>query len=180
MKLRRAISMKVWERAARGFAGPLRRGPVGAPATWSKAIPLGDHVQLRASKGFRAASFELKPGLWIVAELRADAFELGATARQVTDDVLRTVDRTLDTLFPARARNKEQWAEQVRQRAEVDRRERELRARESAMRAVPPAQPAGPAPVAQDRALPRGAASWLDDEDDLGCSGRACDCGGRR
>ena len=62
----------------------LRRGAVSPsapqlPALWSPPARMGSHMRIQASSGYRAAVVELKPGLFVVAEIPAQvaASEMG-------------------------------------------------------------------------------------------------------
>ena len=67
--------------------GPLRRRPprrsVGAEKPprrmpWSRSAKLGDNIEVRAKAPYRAASMEIRPGLYVVGELRGEALDFGA------------------------------------------------------------------------------------------------------
>lgn len=58
----------------RGVLGKLRDA---ISARWGKPAKLGQHLQVRARDGFRAAIVEVKPGLYVVAEVPQSAVEFG-------------------------------------------------------------------------------------------------------
>jgi len=154
---------------------------------WSEAVALGENLRIQAADGYRGAFMELRPGLFLVAELRTDGLE-GEIGRKVqlkdvTDEIVRVTDKALDTIFPARraqkqasrdeARRREQLARrerdaarQERQRAERERAEREAAARAAQARALPAPQAQRTLPAPRQSALPRGAARWLDEDFD--------------
>ncbi len=147
---------------------------------WSEAVPLGENIRIQAADGYRGAFMELRPGLYLVAELRTDGpegeFGRKVQVKDVTDEVMRVTDKALDAIFPARRAQKQSSRDDARRRAELARREqaqarreREQAEREAAARAAqaralpaPQAQLALPAP--RQSALPRGAARWLDED----------------
>ena len=74
-----------WPRGRRGrravaSAAPPPAAPARAtapaapqiPAIWSPPARMGRHIRVQASAGYRAAVVELKPGLFVVAEIPAD------------------------------------------------------------------------------------------------------------
>jgi dTMP kinase len=166
---------------------------------WSDPVALGENIRIQAADGYRGAFLELRPGLYLVAELRDEAFRRDEFGRRVkvqdvTNEIVRVTDKALDTIFPARRANKRAEQDALTRRAQLVRRERELarkereaaerRGREQAQREAQERQaqqqaaralPAPRAPLAlpapREPALPTGAARWLDeDEDELaGC-----------
>ncbi len=44
---------------------------------WSEAVPLGENIRIQAADGYRGAFLELRPGLYLVAELRDERGEFG-------------------------------------------------------------------------------------------------------
>lgn len=144
---------------------------------WSEAVALGENMRIQAADGYRGAFLELRPGLYLVAELRDERGEFGrkVEARDVTNEIVRVTDQALDAIFPRRRAQKQADRDEARRREQLARREQELArqqreqaqreaaARASSPRALPaPAQRALAAP--QQSALPRGAARWLDDD----------------
>ena len=156
---------------------------------WSEAIALGENIRIQAADGYRGAFLELRPGLYLVAELRTDGLEgefgRKVQVKEVTDEVMRVTDKALDSIFPGRRAHKQGGGDDTRRRADLARREqeqarreREIAEREAAARAAqaralpaPQAQLALPAP--RQSALPRGTARWLDEDydDDSGLAG---------
>ena len=66
--------------------GPLQRRPprrsVGAERPprrkpWSRSAKLGDNIEVRAKAPYRAASMEIRPGLYVVGELQGNALDFG-------------------------------------------------------------------------------------------------------
>lgn len=158
---------------------------------WSEPIALGENIRIQAAEGYRGAFMELRPGLYLVAELTqagmaGDDFGRKVKVKDVTDEIVRVTDKALDAIFPRRREQREARKEQARQRRELQRREqaqarreREARQRaeqQRAARALPaPRQPAPEQrqlPAPRQQLLPQGAARWLDadaDEDLAGC-----------
>ena len=104
MALVRAISMKDFNRRATTMTieelGRRRRPPkrsrvagrprrhrppkhssmAGAPRRkpWSRSAKLGDNIEIRAKAPYRAASMEIRPGLYVVGELQGGDLDFGA------------------------------------------------------------------------------------------------------
>jgi len=133
--------------------------------TWGKAVRLGEHVEIRTQAPYRAAVMELQPGLYVVGELKADALDFGASTKAVTREILRAVDKGLDTVFPKRRAKKARANAEVRQIRDSDRRERELRQREAKLRETEDKLRRLEAKKRRT-ALKREAAPWLVDDDD--------------
>ncbi len=141
---------------------------------WSEAVALGENLQIQAAQGYRGAVLELRPGLFLVAELRDEGFAGGFGAKvqpkDVTDEIVRVTDRALDAILPGRKAQKQSQADESRRRAELARREQELAARQrlieqqQAQRALPAPTPTRALPAPQR--LPAGSARWLDDDAD--------------
>lgn len=156
---------------------------------WGEAVPLGENIRIQAAEGYRGAFMELRPGLYLVAELRTEGMEgefgRKVKVKDVTDEIVRVTDKALDAIFPRRREQREARKEQARQRRELQRREqaqarREREARERAeqrraARALPaPRQPVPEQrqlPAPRQQLLPQGAARWLDDDADEGLAG---------
>jgi hypothetical protein len=158
------------------------RRPAPEPEPWSEAVPLGEHIRIQAEQGYRGAFLELRPGLYLVAELSTTGLE-GEFGRKVktqdvTNEIVRVTDKALDAIFPKRRAQKRQQADEVRRRQALARREAEAeRQRQRAAQAQAQQQRALPAP--QESSLPRGAARWLDEDEEPELAGCA-HCGGHR
>ncbi len=112
MALVRVMTVRDWKRRQRAMSSnelgrarrkPKRRmegerRPRPRSRTWSQAVKLGDHIEIRAKAPYRAASLEVKPGLFVVGELRADALEFGAGALDVTKSLLKAASKGVDEL----------------------------------------------------------------------------------
>ena len=81
------------------MGGERRTRPRKEP--WSQAIKLGDNIEIRAKAPYRAASLEVKPGLFVVGELRSDALEFGAGALDVTKSLLKAASKGVDEISKA-------------------------------------------------------------------------------
>ncbi len=147
-------------------------------------MPLGEHIRIQAEQGYRGAFLELRPGLYLVAELSTTGLEgeFGRKVRtqDVTNEIVRVTDKALDAIFPKRRAQKRQQGDEARRRRELARREAEAeRQRQQQLRAAQaqPQQRALPAP--QESSLPRGAARWLDEDEEPELAG-CTHCGGHR
>lgn len=161
---------------------PRGRRPAPQPEPWSEPVPLGEHIRIQAEQGYRGAFLELRPGLYLVAELSTTGLEgeFGRKVRtqDVTNEIVRVTDKALDAIFPKRRAQRRQQADEARRRRELARREAEAeRQRQEQLRAAQ-AQQQRALPAPQESSLPRGAARWLDDEEAelAGCT----HCGGHR
>gem|GEM_PF-5594233 len=153
---------------------------------WGEAVPLGENIRIQAAEGYRGAFLELRPGLYLVAELRTQGMdgEFGrkVQVKDVTDEIVRVTDQALDAIFPRRRAQKQAERDERKRRKAMALREREQARREREQREAATRTPALPAPQAQralpapqaQRALPapsqssltRGTARWLDEEFD--------------
>jgi hypothetical protein len=126
----------------------------GLAPPWSPAISLGPNLKMKARKGFRAAVVEVKPGLFVVAEVPERSVEFGLGPLLLAPALVKTLGRAF------RRRQAGQDSPGVQQQS----------ASPPAL-PPPPARPALPGPTADDERLAR----WLDDDiaAELGC--RACD-----
>ncbi|MCK6529707.1 hypothetical protein L6R50_19850 [Myxococcota bacterium] len=126
MRLRKAIAMSEYRRRqrAREFGAerrPRRRRPAfptgrpsggasPAPASasaqsapsWGPSLPVGEHVQVRAKAGYRAAVLELRPGLYLVGEVPADAVAAGAPTERLAQAMLKGATASLGVRVEAR------------------------------------------------------------------------------
>lgn len=164
---------------------PRSKQPAPVQEPWSDAVPLGEHIRIQAEQGYRGAFLELRPGLYLVAELSTTGLEgeFGRKVRtqDVTNEIVRVTDKALDAIFPKRRAQKRQQADETRRRQALARREaeaeRQRQEQQRAAQAHAPAQRALPAP--QESSLPRGAARWLDEDEEPELAG--CQhCGGHR
>jgi hypothetical protein len=70
--------------------GPLAR--LRGPA-WATPVNLGANLQIRARRGFRAAVVEVKPGLFVVAEVPQSAVEFGFGPLLLGPALVKTLTR---------------------------------------------------------------------------------------
>ncbi len=183
----------------------LRRRPrsapvarVAQPAAWGPLTRMGRNTRVQAAQGFRAAVIELKPGLFLVAELPEAVTrpEFGF-APLLAPLMMNAAKGAIDTGVQT-AQGRGPLASLFRPRQAARRPVRAVRVRRAeaqaaAAPAAPAAPPALPGPVAAPLALPGPVAGdgsfvvaapnlgWADDHDvatTLGCE--ACDGGCRR
>ncbi|MCB9779733.1 MAG: hypothetical protein H6742_14305 [Alphaproteobacteria bacterium] len=128
----------------------------GLAPPWSPAIALGPNLKMKARKGFRAAVVEVKPGLFVVAEVPERSVEFGLGPLLLAPALVKTLGRAF------RRGQAGQGQAGVQQQSASP-----------APQALPAPQPraALPGPTADDDRLAR----WLDDDiaAELGC--RACE-----
>ncbi|MCK6530999.1 hypothetical protein L6R50_26715 [Myxococcota bacterium] len=122
MRLRKAISMSEYRKRHRGGEfgeerRPRRRRPASPPArsgggaspapapapSWGPALPVGEHVQVRAKAGYRAAVLELRPGLYLVGDVPADAVAAGAPTDRLAQAMMKGATASLGVRVEARA-----------------------------------------------------------------------------
>lgn len=73
MRMLKAISMKRYQSAVgRSLRGAKRRF---AGLGWGPFVKLGEHIRLQAARGHRAAVVELRPGLYLVADVPSKHLE---------------------------------------------------------------------------------------------------------
>lgn len=152
------------EPLAAGEPAKVPKGPKGGkngkgrPRAWGPVKTIGT-LQVRAQLGYRALSLEIRPGLWIVAEIRdggPSQFGAATDAKEVVTQVLRVTDKTMDTIFPRRVARRQQDAEAAQQRRELERMQQQQQQQRAALPA--PAPSASPGPVR------RSDARWVDDD----------------
>ena len=190
MRFKRATSLRAFRRRSR-FAGlgegvgrrRRRKAKHRKRSLWSKVIALGEHLQIRARRGHRAAWLELQPGLYLVAELREEGLrdELGrsVTPRQVTSELLRVTDYALDQIFPKRRQQQaralpapqQQQPQQQQPQQQPQQQQPQQQPQQQQQRALPAPQPPQAEvvqqyavhqnTVPQDKPLPPQAARWL-------------------
>lgn len=98
-------------------------------------MALGENIRIQAAEGYRGAFLELRPGLYLVAELSqtgmaGDEFGRKVKVQDVTNEIVRVTDRALDAIFPARRGRKRAEKDALTRRAQLVRQERELARRE--------------------------------------------------
>jgi len=127
----------------------------GLAPPWSPAIALGPNLKMKARKGFRAAVVEVKPGLFVVAEVPERSVEFGLGPLLLAPALVKTLGRAF------RRGQAGQGQPGVQQQS----------ASPPPALPAPSARPALPGPTAEDDQLAR----WLDDDiaAELGC--RACE-----
>lgn len=151
------------------------KGNADRGGAWGPTKTMGS-IQVRSRKGFSALMMEIKPGLYIVAQVRCDQDSFGAAGhppvKAIAKDALTVVDQALETIFPARKAMREQ---REQQQAAIRRAERATRdadkSRKEADRATANARllQAPPAPKAVTPAMaPWAATDDGDDGDDEG------------
>ncbi len=126
----------------------------GLAPPWSAAIALGPNLKMKARKGFRAAVVEVKPGLFVVAEVPERSVEFGLGPLLLAPALFKTLGRAFR-----------------RDRAGQGQPGVQQQSASPPSLPPPPARPALPGPTAEDERLAR----WLDDDiaAELGC--RACE-----
>jgi len=142
MRLKKATSLKQYRRRRRNFGDDLdddfgarrrrrrrnkRRRPQNrnrrrqrqdrrTKRRWSEAVPLGENIRIQAKGGYRGAYVEIRPGLYVVAELRAEGLEgeFGRKVRpqDVASEIFRVSSQALNTFMPRRQAQPQQAAAQ--------------------------------------------------------------------
>jgi|GEM_PF-3523504 len=140
MRLMRAMTMKDFRRRSRGRAelgdelGARRRRRRKKPKKksrqqrrqqrtqrvrqklWSEVVPLGENIRIQAKEGYRGAYAELRPGLYLVAELRTEGLEgeFGRKVRpeDVASEIFRVSSQALNTFMPRQQAQPQQAAAQ--------------------------------------------------------------------
>lgn len=177
-------------------ARPATRPTVAQPRAWGPLTRMGRNVRVQAAQGFRAAVIELKPGLYLVAEMpeavtRPEFGFVPLLAPLMMNAAKGAIDTGIQT-----AQGRGPLAALFQPRGGNRRPVRPVRVRRAEAQPAAVAQPAPPAlpgPVAAPLALPGPVADdgtfvvaapnvgWADDHDVatvIGCD--ACDGGCRR
>ena len=67
----------------------------GAVRPWGPRMKLGENLRLRVRAGFRAAVCQLRPGLYLIAEVPEPSVELGFGPLLLAPALVKTLGRTL-------------------------------------------------------------------------------------
>ena len=86
------------QEAAQAAEAPRRAGPLvqlrsAGGRTWAPPVELGTNLQIRARRGFRAAVVEIKPGLFVVAEVPQTSVEFGFGPLLLGPALVKTLTR---------------------------------------------------------------------------------------
>ena len=194
MTLVRVMTVRDWRRREKAMSSnelgrarrkPKRRRmegerrPRSRAKSWSPAIKLGEHIEVRAKAPYRAASLEVKPGLFVVGELRSDALDFGATPVDVTKTLLKAASKGVDALSSKAKSHADKKAAKKAKDKDLTRREASLMQREVALRIREAKVQRAQRRLRQWRAamlttgsgstpLKREAVPWMGDEDLLG------------
>ncbi len=151
-----------------------KRRPRPRDKNWSQAIKLGDNIEIRAKAPYRAASLEVKPGLFVVGELRSDALEFGAGALDVTKSLLKAASKGVDAISSKSKGSKKRSSKSnssayKRQLASLQQRELALQIREArvqrAEERLRQCYAAAMGSGGDGTPLKRDAVRWMGDED---------------
>lgn len=76
---------------------PVREEELGVelPRVWSRHTALGPNLRIQARAGFRAAIVEVKPGLFVVAEVPQKSVEIGFGPLVLAPALVKTVGRVM-------------------------------------------------------------------------------------
>jgi hypothetical protein len=74
-------------------AGPLVKLRSAGGRTWAPPVELGTNMQVRARRGFRAAVVEIKPGLFVIAEVPQTSVEFGFGPLLLGPALMKTLSR---------------------------------------------------------------------------------------
>ena len=176
-KPKRRHRMEGAKRRPRRHRMGAERRPRPRDKKWSQAIKLGDNIEIRAKAPYRAASLEVKPGLFVVGELRSDALEFGAGALDVTKSLLKAASKGVDAISSSKSKGRKKKSSKsssayTRKLAALQQRELALQIREAKVqraeqrlhRCYAMAMDSGSGGVP----LKRDAVRWMGDEDVAG------------
>lgn len=169
-----ALSEYLERERRRRLAGRPRRP--GRRSKWARPMGLGPAMQVRVRKGAQAAVIELRPGLFVVAELREGAAEKVGDAKDVYDQIVDAVDKTVRSVkqWTSTKKKKKRRPKPKARKASPPRERPAEPPREP--RALPPARP-----QEYDGRLGPSDARWLSDGTALaGCASCGCRHGGER
>ena len=83
---------------------------------WSEVVPLGENIRIQAKEGYRGAYMELRPGLYLVAELRTEGLEgeFGSKVRpqDVASEIFRVSSQAINSFIPRQQSQPQQAAAQ--------------------------------------------------------------------
>ena len=98
----------------RPHKGGRRRHAQPRKRRWSEAVPLGENIRIQAKDGYRGAYMELRPGLYVVAELRTEGLEgeFGRKVRpqDVASEIFRVSSQAMNAFMPRQQAQPQQQA----------------------------------------------------------------------
>ncbi len=117
---------------------------------WQKPIDLGANMRIQTRPGMRAAVIEVKPGLFVIAEVPAESVEFGFGPMLLAPALMKTLGRALQSRRSAGGAGRAHRPELSTQ----------------------PAPKQLPGPTQGDTATEGRLAAWLDDDiaEELGCN----------
>jgi len=120
--------------------GPPRRRPPrrsvgveGQRKPWSRSARLGENIELRAKAPYRAASMEIRPGLYVVGELRSDDLDFGASLN-LSKHLLSAAKTGVKALESKSGKSKKRKGRHSRRMAVLRQREQAMAIREHRLR----------------------------------------------
>jgi len=120
--------------------GPPRRRPPrrsvgieGQRKPWSRSARLGENIELRAKAPYRAASMEIRPGLYVVGELRGDDLDFGASLN-LSKHLLSAAKTGVKALESKSGKSKKRKGRHARRMAVLRQREQAMAIREHRLR----------------------------------------------
>lgn len=120
--------------------GPPRRRPPrrsvgveGQRKPWSRSARLGENIELRAKAPYRAASMEIRPGLYVVGELRGDDLDFGASLN-LSKHLLSAAKTGVKALESKSGKSKKRKGRHARRIAVLRQREQAMAIREHRLR----------------------------------------------
>ena len=122
--------------------GPPRRRPprrsVGAETPprrkpWSRSARLGENIEVRAKAPYRAASMEIRPGLYVVGELQGEALDFGASLN-LSKHLFNAAKSGVKALESKSDKSKKRKGRHARRLAYLQQREQAMAIREHRLR----------------------------------------------
>ncbi len=110
-----------------GVEGQPRRKP------WSRSAKLGENIEVRAKAPYRAASMEVRPGLYVVGELRGDDLDFGA-GLNLSKHLLSAAKSGVKALESKSGKSKKRRSKYTRRLAVLQQREQAMVIREHRLR----------------------------------------------
>jgi len=158
---------------------PKRSSVEGRPRRkpWSGSAKLGDNIEIRAKAPVRAASMEIRPGLYVVGEIQGESLDFGA-GLNLSKHLVNAANAGIKAMTDKSKKRKKRRSAYLRRLMLLQQREQELVARtqklqrreerlkrfEEWLRRVLPASTGGPSRSPFERK----AAPWMAGIDDIG------------
>ena len=120
-------------RGAGHLAAVWVRSPPPRRKPWSRSARLGENIEVRAKAPYRAASMEIRPGLYVVGELQGEALDFGASLN-LSKHLFNAAKSGVKALESKSDKSKKRKGRHARRLAYLQQREQAMAIREHRLR----------------------------------------------